>query len=196
MTFIKISNKLYPATVSGRMADKDWDNRNSKSIKLEMLYTEAVELFVDGAKWSIVERKAIPVAKPIYEVDESGELVLDENDQPIQIGTEIVADVKETEWDNSDYNLAGDITDHRDGRITVKMGKLTELEEAYELMFGDVNEPIPEETEPSEVEGENPENVLESEDEPIPEEKGENEPIPEETEPHKEDGDITEGGNE
>jgi hypothetical protein len=40
------------------------------------------------------------------------------------------------EYDNSAFNLAGDLTDHRDGTITVKMGRLTPLEEAYEILFG------------------------------------------------------------
>lgn len=116
MTYVKINNTLYPATISGRVADKDWDNRASKAITLEMGYAEAAELFVDGLAWSIVEQNEVPVH------DENGE----------QTGTE----VQETEWDNGEYNLAGDLTDHRDGRITAKMGKLTDLEEAYEIMLG------------------------------------------------------------
>lgn len=120
MIFIKINNTLYPATVSGRVADKDWDNRESKAITLEMDYATAAKTFVDGLKWSIVQREEVPT----YQPDESG--------NPVQIGTE----VQETEWDNSEYNLAGDLTDHRDGRITVKMGSLTPLEEAYELLLG------------------------------------------------------------
>lgn len=40
------------------------------------------------------------------------------------------------EYDNSDYILAGDIIDHRDGTLTIVMGKLTDLEEAYELLLG------------------------------------------------------------
>lgn len=116
MTYIKINETLYPATISGRVADKDWDNRASKAITLEMDYATALVLFVDGLAWSIVQKEEVPT------FDENGE----------QTGTEI----RETEWDNSEYNLAGDITDHRDGTITVKMGKLTDLEEAYEMMFG------------------------------------------------------------
>ena len=116
MTFIKINETLYLATVSGRIADKDWDNRASKSITLEMDYATAAETFVDGLTWSIVQREEIPT------FDENGE----------QTGTEM----QETEFDNSDYNLAGDIIDHRDGTITVKMGKLTDLEQAYEIMLG------------------------------------------------------------
>ena len=116
MTFIKINETMYSATISGRVADKDWDNRASKSITIEMDYATAAETFVDGLKWSIVQREEVPT------FDENGE----------QTGTEM----QETEFDNSDYNLAGDLTDHRDGRITAKMGRLTDLEEAYEIMLG------------------------------------------------------------
>jgi outer membrane protease len=40
------------------------------------------------------------------------------------------------EYDNSAFNLAGDLTDHRNGTVTAKMGRLTPLEEAYEILFG------------------------------------------------------------
>ena len=120
MTFIKINNTLYPAAIGGRVADRDWGDRESKSITLEMDYATANALFVNGLVWSIVQRDEVPV----YGMDENGE--------PIQTGTEIL----ETEFDNSEYNLAGDLTDHRDGRITAKMGKLTDLEQAYEIMLG------------------------------------------------------------
>lgn len=128
MTYIKINNTLYPATISGRVQDKDWDNRASKAITLTMDYATASALFVDGVTWSIVQEQAVPV----YETNENGEVVLDEHAQPIPIGTEKQVE----EYDNSEYCLAGDITDHRDGRITVKMGALTEVEQAYELMLG------------------------------------------------------------
>ena len=118
MTYIKINEKLYPATVSGRVTDTNWDNRESKAITLEMTYAEAIKLFVNGLVWSIVQREEVPA------YDENG----------VQTGTE----TKHTEFDNGEYNLSGDITDHRDGRITVKMGKLTELEEAYEIMLGGI----------------------------------------------------------
>lgn len=120
MIFIKINNTLYPAAIGGRVTDGDWDDRESKSITLEMDYATANALFVNGLAWSIVQRDEVPV----YEMDENGE--------PIQTGTEI----QEIEFDNSEYNLAGDLTDHRDGRITAKMGKLTDLEQAYEIMLG------------------------------------------------------------
>lgn len=120
MTYIKINETLYPATVSGRVSDNEWDKRESKSITLEMDYETAKSLFVDGAAWSIVQQQEVPVFKQ------------DENGEPVQTGTEM----QETEFDNSEYSLAGDITDHRDGTVTVKMGKLTDLEMAYEIMLG------------------------------------------------------------
>lgn len=116
MTYIKINNTLYPATINGKMSDTAWDNRASKAITLDMDYATASALFVDGIAWSIVQEQEVPT------YDEDGN----------QTGTE----TQETVFDNSDYCLAGDITDHRDGMITVKMGKLTEIEEAYELMLG------------------------------------------------------------
>lgn len=128
MTFVKINEILYPASIDGRIADFEWDNRESKSITLEMDYAEAAELFVDGLVWSIVMQEKATV----YKTDENGEFVLDENEEPVLIDTV----VQEEEFDNSEYSLAGDITDHRDGTITVKMGKLTDLEEAYELLLG------------------------------------------------------------
>lgn len=125
MTYIKINNTLYPATISGRVADKDWDNRASKSITLEMGYAEAAALFVEGVAWAIVEQREVPV----YQVAESGAYVLDENGDPVQTGTE----AQETEWDNSEYSVPGDITDHRNGTITAKMGKITDAEALAEL---------------------------------------------------------------
>ena len=130
MTFVKINGTLYPASVDGRISDHEWDGRESKAITLEMTYAEAIELFVNGLAWSIVEQHE----HPVFELYENGEPVLDEDGNPIQTGT----DMQETEWDNGEFVLAGDITDHRDGTVTVKMGKLTDLEEAYEIMLGGI----------------------------------------------------------
>ena len=116
MIFIKINDTLYPADITGKTIDREWDNRESKSVTLEMDYATANSLFVDGLAWFIVEREEVPV------YDESGE----------QNG----AEMRETVWENSEYSIAGDLTDHRDGTITAKMGKLTELEEAYEILLG------------------------------------------------------------
>lgn len=117
--YVKINGIEYPATINGKVQDSTWGGRASKSITLEMDYADAINLFVNNAPWYIVDRQLVPIVN-----EETGEPT-DE------------VEVRVTEWDNSDYCIAGDIIDHRDGTITAKMGKLTDLEEAYSLMFGE-----------------------------------------------------------
>lgn len=123
MIYIKINNEKYPAVINGQMNDRDWDNRETKSITLSLPYAEVKEAFSDGASWSIVmdsERE---------KYDENGDPVLDENNQ-------VVIEEFEEEFDNSDFHLSGPITDNRDGTCTIKMGKPTDLEDAYEMLIG------------------------------------------------------------
>ena len=127
MTYVNITGVKYPATILGKMNDKDWDGRESKAITLEMSYADAIDLFVDGVAWSIVDEFESSELKIDYE----GNIIFDEDGNPIRENV-----LKSVEFDNSEYNLAGDIIDHRDGTLTVKMGKLTELEEAYEILLG------------------------------------------------------------
>ena len=114
MIYFKANNTEYPASIAGKVTDRDWGGRESKSITLEMIYTEAAQLFVDGLSWSIVQRDIVPV------YDKDGKPT-GETDEQVQ------------EWDNSDYCVAGSITDNRDGTITAKMGKKTQLETEQEL---------------------------------------------------------------
>ena len=86
-----------------------------------MDYVTANKLFVNGVIWSIVMEHT----KEIENINKEGNSV-----------AETVVETEE--FDNSEYNLAGDITDHRNGTITVKMGKLTDLEAAYEIMLGGI----------------------------------------------------------
>lgn len=109
MTYIRVGEKMYPATIVGRVGDNTWDGRESKSITLTMSHDEVAALLPDGTPWSIVQRTPAPDGS----------------------GTE-----NENEWDNSAYSLSGDITDHRDGTVTIKMGKPTDLEDAYEMLLG------------------------------------------------------------
>ena len=115
MIYFKTNHIEYPAGITGKMADSYWDNRESKAITLEMTYAKAAQLFVDGLSWSIVQRDTVPV------YDESG--------NPTSETTEQIQ-----EWDNSDYNVAGSITDNRNGTITAKMGKKTETELVQERL--------------------------------------------------------------
>lgn len=119
MIYFKANNTEYPASIAGKVTDRDWNNRESKAVTLEMTHAAAAQLFVDGLRWSIVQRDTVPV----YDTDGNPTGATEEQVQ---------------EWDNSDYAVAGPITDNRDGTVTAKMGKktasdvLAELEAAYD----------------------------------------------------------------
>lgn len=107
--YIKVNNTEYPATVKGERTDRSWDNRSTKTIYLTMTYDEVATLLPSGTPWSIVQRDTVDV--------------LDEQGKPTGETKEVV-----NEYDNSEYSLAGEITDYRDGTVSIKMGKPTESE--------------------------------------------------------------------
>lgn len=107
--YVKINNKEYPAEINGSPKDRSWGERDTKTITLTMTHDEVVALLPDNTPWSIVQRDMVDV--------------LDEQGQPTGETKEVV-----NEYDNSEYSLTGDITDHRDGTVSIKMGKPTEAE--------------------------------------------------------------------
>ena len=115
MTYIKVNNTLYPATIDGRIADYEWNRRDTKSITLTMTYEEVLALLPDNTPWSIVQKDII------QKYDENGKLLVDADGNPV---TEEIT----TEFDNSEYTMSGVIRDNRNGTVTIKMGKLTEIE--------------------------------------------------------------------
>ena len=127
MIYVKVNDTLYPASISGKMQDRDWDNRPTKTITAEMTYEEAVNIWVEGVAWSIVQE--VPVDE--VDVDDNGNPIVDEFGNPM-----IVQKITYDEFDNADYNMAGEIIDHRDGTTTIRMGKLTDLEVAVGLLLG------------------------------------------------------------
>ena len=115
MTYIKVNNTLYPATIDGRIADSEWDRRDTKSIMLNMTYAEVLALLPDNTAWSIVQKDTV------QKIGEGGQPMVDDSGNPI---TEEVTN----EYDNSEYSMSGVIRDNRDGTCTIKMGKPTEIE--------------------------------------------------------------------
>lgn len=109
MTYIKVNNTLYPATINGKITDYDWDKRSTKSITLTMTYDEALALLPDNTPWSIVAKNTVPVYDP-------------------DTGEQTGETVDEQEYDNAEYSMSGAITDNRNGTVTIKMGKPTEIE--------------------------------------------------------------------
>ena len=119
--YVKINKTQYPATITGRIHDSEWDDRSSKAITLEMTYEDAKRIFIDDIKWSIeqeVERME----------DKHETVVIDEETGETEDVVTQVPVIKLEEYDNSEYSIAGDIIDHRNGKITVKMGKPTDKE--------------------------------------------------------------------
>lgn len=110
-TYIKVNNTEYPAEINGNPKDRAWGERDTKTITLTMTHDAAAALLPDNTPWSIVQRDMVDV--------------LDEQGKPTGETKEVV-----NEYDNSEYSLAGDITDHRDGTVSIKMGKPTETETA------------------------------------------------------------------
>lgn len=98
---VRINGSLHEATIFGQMRDTSWENRESKAITLAMDYATAAATFADDVPWSILYQPSD------YYDPETQQMVT----PPVE------------EYDNSDYCVAGSITDNRDGTVTVKMGK-------------------------------------------------------------------------
>lgn len=109
--FIKVNGQEYPATCAYNYKDRNWDMRETQTVHLTMPYEQAVALLTTSTPWFNVTREQRDV--------------LDENGMLTGQTEEVV-----TEEDMSAYSLAGDITDHRDGTVSIKMGKPTEAENA------------------------------------------------------------------
>ena len=103
MTYVKINGTTYPAVINGKHIDREWNDRESKTITLEMAYADANALFVNDLAWSIL--------MDVEQEQEDGSIV-----------------TVQEEYDNSEYSMAGSITDNRDGTLAVKMGKPTQIE--------------------------------------------------------------------
>lgn len=136
--YVKINGNLYPAIIEGRISDYEWDNRESKSITMEGEYTLVDNLFQNDVPWSIVEEIQVPVLEnrvaPVSDEEGNNEtdrpsLLLDEEGNPKYTS-------QYQEYDNSEFCIRGDLTVHVDGTCTVKMGKTTDLEDAYEMLYG------------------------------------------------------------
>jgi len=120
---IKVNNTEYPAAISGANNDRTWDGRDAKTVTLTMTHDQVAALLPDNTPWSIVQRDMVDV--------------LDEDGQPTGETEEVV-----NEYDNSAYSLSGAITDHRDGTVSIKMGKPTETESAKATVTALAGEPV------------------------------------------------------
>ena len=121
--YLKVNGQEYPAKFISKYQDLNWDMRETQTVHLTMPYAQAAALLPDNTPWSIVQRETRDV--------------LDENGMLTGQTEEVV-----TEEDMSEYSIAGDITDHRDGTVSIKMGKPTETESAKATVTALAGEPV------------------------------------------------------
>lgn len=121
--FIKVNGQEYPATCIYNYKDRNWDMRETQTAHLTMPYAQAAALLTTGTPWFNVFRETRDV--------------LDENGMLTGQTEEVV-----TEEDMSAYSLAGQITDYRDGTVSIKMGKPTETESAKATVTVLAGEPV------------------------------------------------------
>ena len=109
--FLKVNGQEYPAKFISKYQDLNWDKRETQTIYLTMSHDAVAALLPSGTPWSNIFRETVDK--------------LDNDGNPTGQTEEVV-----TEEDMSAYSLAGEIVDHRDGTVSVKMGKPTEAENA------------------------------------------------------------------
>lgn len=105
-TYLKANNTETPCEAAERYRDSAW-GRPTCTVTIKASAAEIAALLPNNAPWSLIEREDV--------LDESGMLT---------------GQTVDHERDMSEYSLSGDITDHRDGTVSIKMGKPTEEESA------------------------------------------------------------------
>lgn len=106
----------------GKIKNPNFRDRDTKNFTIEGNYNTALEIIAAGTNWKIVD--IIPYDGHSI-IPEGSKILYDEND-------EIVA--FEVEYDNSDYNILGDIIIHNNGTITMEYAKPNELDEANAVL--------------------------------------------------------------
>lgn len=103
-TILKANNTETPCEAAEHYRDSAW-GRPTCTVTIKASAAEIAALLPSNAPWSLIEREDV--------LDESGMLT---------------GQTVDHERDMSEYSLSGDITDHRDGTVSIKMGKPTEVE--------------------------------------------------------------------
>lgn len=117
-TILKVNNTETPCEAAEHYRDSAW-GRPTCTVTIKASAAEIAALLPNNAPWSLIER----------------EDVLDENGM-------LTGQTVDHERDMSEYSLAGDITDHRDGTVSIKMGKPTETESAKATVTALAGEPV------------------------------------------------------
>ena len=106
MIYVKIEETMKDATVNGYRRDPKWDYRDVEEITITATAEEAKALFPDGVEWELVQ-----TFEP-YLDEATGEII-----QPEPITK-----------NHGEFCVSGAVTDHRNGKVTIRMGKITDAE--------------------------------------------------------------------
>lgn len=117
-TYLKANNTETPCEAAEHYRDSAW-GRPTCTVTIKASAAEIAALLPNNAPWSLIEREDA--------LDESGMLT---------------GQTVDHERDMSEYSLSGDITDHRDGTVSIKMGKPTETESAKATVTALAGEPV------------------------------------------------------
>lgn len=117
-TILKANNTEMPCEAAEHYRDSAW-GRPTCTVTIKASAAEIAALLPNNAPWSLIER----------------EDALNESGMP-------TGQTVDHERDMSEYSLSGDITDHRDGTVSIKMGKPTETESAKATVTALAGEPV------------------------------------------------------
>ena len=117
-TILKANNTETPCEAAEHYRDSAW-GRPTCTVTIKGSTADIAALLPNNAPWSLIEREDV--------LDESGM----PTGQTVDHGR-----------DMSEYSISGDITDHRDGSVSIKMGKPTEVESAKATVTALAGEPV------------------------------------------------------
>lgn len=106
MIYIKIGETMKEATVNGYSRDPKWNYRDVEEITITATAEEAKALFPDGVEWELVQ---------------TFEPYLDE-------ATNEIIQPEPITKNHGEFCVSGAVTDHRNGKVSIRMGKLTDAE--------------------------------------------------------------------
>ena len=106
MIYVKIGETMKEATVNGYRRDPKWDYRDVEEITLTATADEVKELFPDGVEWELAQ---------------TFEPYLDE-------ATNEIIQPEPITKNHGEFCVSGAVTDHRNGKVSIRMGKLTDAE--------------------------------------------------------------------
>lgn len=114
MAYIKINEEYKPVTYSTTSIDYQWDMRSVVELKAPDVSYEDLKKYCEGGKWSVYNKivKRVP-DEPV------------EKEGPATYHEEVTYEAT----DMSDYCVCGWVRNNMDGSTSVKMGRLSELEE-------------------------------------------------------------------